>query len=215
MAVHDENRRLVGELDARGREEPRALKGSENPRHLAAGTALPAEEFRVLLREVAGEVSAPRCREESGGVRVLLYGCIVDDAALAELIETQGGSVVADDTCLGTRTFGGGAPVFADPLDELCRRYFAEFLCPKVVRTCEAERFSYLVETARAFCADGVIAYLMAWCDPHKFDLPVLRDYLAAAGYPLLAVEDDYTLASSGAIATRVQAFLEMLQHRR
>lgn len=214
LAVHDENRRLVGELYAKQREEPPALSGSEMTQILLAGTALPAEEFQVFLREIAGEMRGSRDTGERGATRVLLYGCIVDDAALARLIEAQGGSIVADDTCLGMRTFGGGPPVSADPLDELCRRYFAEFLCPKVVRSCAAERFSYLVETARAARADGIIAYLMAWCDPHKFDVPVLRDYLAAAGYPLLTIEDDYTLASSGAIATRIQAFLEMLQHR-
>jgi benzoyl-CoA reductase/2-hydroxyglutaryl-CoA dehydratase subunit BcrC/BadD/HgdB len=132
----------------------------------------------------------------------------------SDLIEAKGGSVVVDDTCIGTRTFSGTVEINDDPLGDLCRLYFAEFLCPKVIRSCEASRFAYLLELARDFQVKGVIAYLMAWCDPHKFDQPVLRDFLSRAGYPLLAIEDDYTMSSAGPIGNRVQAFLEMLQHK-
>jgi benzoyl-CoA reductase/2-hydroxyglutaryl-CoA dehydratase subunit BcrC/BadD/HgdB len=138
----------------------------------------------------------------------------MDDAGLVDLIEAGSGSVVVDDTCIGTRSFSPASEASDDPLGDLCRLYFADFLCPKLVRSCDEDRFEYLVQMARDYRVKGVIGYFMSWCDPHKFDQPVLRNYLEKAGLPFLAIEDDYTLSSSGAMQNRIQAFLEMLQHK-
>ena len=214
LRLHNENRRLVVELYDRRKQHPPAITGGEMIRILVAGTGIPADEFHSLLQEILRGVEGRARPVDEGKVRILLYGCVMDDAALADLIEAGGGSVVVDDTCIGTRSFSAAADASDDPLGDLCRLYFADFLCPKVVRSCEEDRFGYLVEMAREFRVKGVIAYLMAWCDPHKFDQPVLRDFLARAGLPLLAIEDDYTLSSSGAMQNRIQAFLEMLQQK-
>ncbi|MBN1615517.1 MAG: 2-hydroxyacyl-CoA dehydratase [Deltaproteobacteria bacterium] len=214
LSLHNENRRLVAELYGMRKEHPPALTGGEMTRLLVAGAGIPADEFHSLLKEMLRSIGGNAGSVDEKKARVLLYGCVMDDAGLVDLIEAGGGSVVLDDTCIGTRSFGTAGDAGDDPMEALCRMYFADFLCPKVVRSCDEERFEYLVQMAREYRVKGVIGYFMAWCDPHKFDQPVLRNYLEKAGLPFLALEDDYTLSSSGAMQNRVQAFLEMLQQK-
>ena len=214
IGLHNENRRLIRGLYESRKKDPPALSAGEMTRLLVAGTAIPADEFKSLLVEVTEEVQGRVVSGDPEKVRLLLYGCIVDNANLPELIDAQGGSVVVDDTCIGTRSFGRDVEIGDDPMGSLSRVYFSEFLCPKIVPDWQAGRFAYLAAMARDYGVKGVVAYLLSWCDPHKFDMPVLRDYLNGAGYPMLAIEDDYTLSSSGSIQSRVQAFVEMLRQQ-
>ena len=214
IGLHNENRRLIRGLYESRKTNPPALSAGEMMRLLVVGTAIPADEFKSLLVEVTEEVQGRTVSGNPEKVRLLLYGCIVDNAGLPELIEGQGGIVVVDDTCIGTRSFSRDVEIGNDPLGSLSRVYFSEFLCPKIVPDWQASRFAYLADMAHDYGVKGVVAYLLSWCDPHKFDMPVLRDYLNEAGYPMLAIEDDYTLSSSGSIQSRVQAFVEMLRQQ-
>ena len=62
---------------------------------------------------------------------------------------------------------------------------------------------------------DGVVLYVMKFCDLHEFDVPDLRDYLEKQGIPVLHIESDYTMASVVVLRTRIEAFVEMIQARR
>jgi benzoyl-CoA reductase/2-hydroxyglutaryl-CoA dehydratase subunit BcrC/BadD/HgdB len=144
--------------------------------------------------------------------RLLFYGCINDDVTLVRLIEECAAQVVMDDTCIGARGHLGRVIVDGgDPLAGFVRYYFTGFQCPRTYRGPDAQRFDYLAHAARQFRADGVVLYMLAFCDPHKLDLVDVRQYLEAAGLPCLTLEDDYTLANLESLRTRIQAFVEMV----
>ena len=152
---------------------------------------------------------------------MLLWGPEIDDPALFELIEDLGANVVTDDTCVGTRFFSYDVAHTDDPLGGLSNHYLGDIHCPRFIRgkgeggdTFEAdleERFGHILRFARDFSADGVILYVMKFCDLHQFDAPDLRDYLEGAGLPVLHLETDYTMAAVGGLRTRIEAFLEMI----
>ena len=71
-----------------------------------------------------------------------------------------------------------------------------------------------VVAGASACGARGVIAHVMKFCDPYLARLPALRRRLEEAGLPLLVLEGDCTLRSLGQHATRIEAFVEMLEER-
>ena len=58
---------------------------------------------------------------------------------------------------------------------------------------------------------DGIVSYIISFCDPHKFDYPDLRDYLKEAALPMLLIDDNYSFAPAGTIQTRLEAFTELL----
>jgi len=211
VAQANRNRALVDELYRMRQAEPPRLTGAEMLEVLVAGTGLPAAEFGTLLREVRDEVAARDPAGAPARARLLFYGCINDDVTLIRLIEECGAHVVMDDTCIGARGMTGRVADGDDPMAGFVEYYFRGFRCPRTYRGADLARFRYLVEAARQWRARGVILYILAFCDPHKFDLVDVRRYLEGQGLPSLTLEDDYTLANAESMRTRIQAFVEML----
>ena len=127
------------------------------------------------------------------------------------MIEEAGGSIVADDTCIGFRTWDQDVPRSGDVYADLTAHYLVNFQCPRTDRGPGVKRFDYILDRIREYGVDGIIGYIISFCDPHKFDYPDLRDYLKKGGKPMLLIDDNYSFSPAEAIVTRVQAFLEMI----
>lgn len=191
------------------------ISGTEMAYLLTAISSIPVKEALSLVQDVHEEVVA---REGNTGklspekrARVLVYGSIIDAPSFIEMIESSGVNVVVDDTCLGSRSFLNKVELTSDPLDGLAATYFEQFLCPRTVRSSDSKRFDYLVDMAKEFKVDGVIFHCMRFCDPNMFEVPDVQDSLAAAGIPVLYLEDDYTAGTEARLKTRIQAFAEQI----
>jgi len=219
--LHNEQRGLMRELDELKKLEPPLLMGSEMLQVLRAAMSLPVEEANELLRGVITDVRGRKDSIAKSRCRLLIWGPEIDDPALFELIESLGANAVADDTCIGTRFFSHDVVKTDDPLDGLSNHYLGDIDCPRFIKgkgegeeTFEAdleERFGHIKRFAREFSVDGIILYVMKFCDLHEFDVPDLRDYLEKAGLPVLHIETDYSMAAVGGLRTRIEAFLEMI----
>jgi benzoyl-CoA reductase subunit C len=209
--LYNENRSLVRKLYALRKEKIPLIEGSEMIDLLITGGALPASEFRALLKKTLDTASE---RKQGSEIfpRILVWGSIMDDSSLYRLIEESGGKVVADDTCIGFRTWEEDIPQTDDPYEGLTEHYFINFQCPRTDRGPGVNRFDYILERVREYEVDGIIGYCISFCDPHKLDYPDLRDYLKKEGYPMLLIDDNYSFEPSEAIKTRIQAFLEILR---
>jgi benzoyl-CoA reductase/2-hydroxyglutaryl-CoA dehydratase subunit BcrC/BadD/HgdB len=58
---------------------------------------------------------------------------------------------------------------------------------------------------------DGVIFYIVRYCDTCELEGPDLKEYLNSLKLPVLMIEDDYSTSTMGQLRTRIQAFLEMI----
>ncbi|HEX77708.1 MAG TPA: 2-hydroxyacyl-CoA dehydratase [Dehalococcoidia bacterium] len=212
IRLYNRSRALIRELYELRKLDPPLISGTEVLEVLVAGMGIPVEEFIDLLGEVIEEVKARDGGPERRAARLLVYGSVCDDTTFVRLVEGSGANVVTDDTCIGTRSFRHDVPETADPLDGLVDTYFDDFMCPRTDRGTDIDRFQYILDLAREYNANGVIMYIYAFCDPHKFDAPDVRRYLEQAGLPVLIIDDDYTMTNLAAIRTRVQAFAEMLR---
>ena len=218
--LHNEQRALLRELYQLRKPEPPLIWGSEVLQIQIAIASLPIEEGNQLLKGVISEIKERSDGPESKK-RLLVWGPEIDHPALFKLIEDSGGNVVTDDTCLGTRYFWYDVNNNTDLLDGFSDRYLNRVMCPRTIRgkgdgwaTYQQdleERFGHIRDFAKEFSVDGVILYVMKFCDLHEFDVPDLRDYLEKDGLPVLHIESDYSMAAVGALKTRVEAFLEMI----
>ena len=220
IELHNQQRTLLRELYQLRKPEPPLVCGSEVMQIMIAVTSLPIEEANQLLKGVISDI-----RERSDGSeskkRLLVWGPEIDHPAFFKLIEDSGGNVVIDDLCLGTRYFWYDVDKSRDPLDGLSVRYLDRVMCPRTIRGDGdgwasyqqdlEQRFGHIREFANEFSVDGVVLYVMKFCDLHEYDVPDLRDYLEKEGLPVLHIESDYSLAAVGALKTRIQAFLEMI----
>jgi benzoyl-CoA reductase subunit C len=214
IAEYNRCRALLRKLYSLRKEDPPLVSGVEVLRVLVAGMGIPVEEFIGLLQEVIEEASSRTQRTAPKTARLMLYGSVCDDVSLIQAVEESNADLVIDDTCIGTRSFMQDVPETPDPLDGLVTAYFSTFLCPRTDRGAESGRLQYIADLAKEYRANGVILYIYSYCDPHKFDVPDVREFLRKEGLPSLIIDDDYTLTSLAAIRTRIQAFVELLGQR-
>lgn len=217
IKLHNQNRALLRELYGLRKQDPPLLTGTEVTKVLVACRVIPVEESNELLKEVIEEIRNRR-KLPSKKTRLLVYGGEIDDTALIELIEESGANVVMDDTCLGARCFWYDAKLNGNPLRSIGARYLGEVPCPRTYKQRTGSykedmdnRFGYLMDFAKEYDVKGVILYVIRYCDTFELDAPGVREYFQKAGFPVLHIEDDYSMTTIGQLKTRVQAFIEMI----
>jgi benzoyl-CoA reductase subunit C len=217
IQLYNRNRALLRELYGLRKQDPPLLTGTEMTKILVAIRVIPVEESNELLAEVIAEIKKRR-DIPAQKTRLLVYGGEIDDTALIELIEDSGANVVVDDHCLGVRSFWHDVEVNKNPIHSLGERYILNVACPRTYKQRERSykedmdnRFGYLIEFAKEYKVKGVILYIIRYCDTFELDAPGVREYFQNAGYPVLHIEDDYSVTTIGQLKTRVQAFLEMI----
>ncbi len=208
--LYNKNRALIRNIYKLRKHDHSPVKGSEVFNILMAGGVLPAEKYRGYLLSALDHIEQ-RKPEPVTKPRIMAWGSIMDSPVLFETVEQAGGNVVCDDTCIGFRTWEQNIPRCRDPYDGLTEHYFVNFQCPRTDRGPGVERFNYILDRIREYRVDGVIGYIISFCDPHKFDYPDLRDYLKKEGIPMALIDDNYSFEPVEAIKTRLEAFIEML----
>ena len=220
IRVHNEQRALVRELYELKKSDPPLISGAETIQVIKANESLPVKEGNQLLREVISEVKDRKDGPQKKSARLLVWGSILDDTALMEMIEGLDANVVMDDTCVGSRPYFDDVEITDDPLDGLAYHYLVDIKCPRTFRTNSymdvrkdymkdlEGRFGYLRDFAGDWKADGVIVQSVRYCDTHGYEVPGIRDYLDSVGVPSIYLEHDYTEGALAPLRTRVQGFL-------
>ena len=223
IEVHNQQRALVRELYDLKKLDPPLISGTETIQVIKALMSLPVEEGNQLMREVISEVKERKDGPTRKSARLLLWGSIIDDSALTEMIESLDANIVMDDTCVGSRAYFDDVKVTNDPVEGLAHRYLVDIKCPRTFRARDyndvrkdymadlESRFSYLVDYAKDWKADGVILESVRYCDTHGYEVPGIRDYLNSLGIPSVYLEHDYTEGALAPLRTRVQGFLEVI----
>jgi benzoyl-CoA reductase subunit C len=223
IEVHNQQRVLVRELYDLRKPDPPLISGTEIIQVMVAIMSLPIEEGNKLLREVISEVKERKDGPLKKLARLLVWGSIMDDITLIEMMESLDANVVMDDTCVGSRAYFADVELTNDPLDGLAHRYLVELKCPRTFREANPgetrkdykadlkARFSYLGNFAIDWNVNGVILQAIRYCDSHGYEIPQLKDYLDSIGLPNIFIEHDYSKAALAPLRTRVQALTEII----
>ncbi|HEY82135.1 MAG TPA: 2-hydroxyacyl-CoA dehydratase [Dehalococcoidia bacterium] len=224
IEVHNEQRLLVRELYDLRKPDPPLISGTETLQVLVALASLPVTEGNELLRQVIRQAHERRDGPRIQPARLLLWGSIIDNTAIIDLIESLGANVVMDDTSLGSRAYFPLVEQTGDPLDGLANRYLVALKSPRTFRETVLtktkrkdyladleNRFSYLKDYAQEWKVNGVILEVLRYCDIHGYEVPGLKDYLDHIDLPSIYLEHDYSQAALAQLRTRVQAFLEVI----
>jgi len=210
IRVYNETRRLVQELyDLRKAENP-PITGADAARIVLSAYIMPREKYNALLQEALKEI---RKKKGISGykARLLIGGAALDDPQLMELVEGQGGLIVSDTLCFGTRSFGTLIEESGDDaLDAIAKHYYNRNPCPRMQNQFPS-RLRYTQEMARGAKVDGVILERIVFCDSHGVDAPMLAERLEEQGIPTLVLEREYALSDVGRLRTRVEAFIERI----
>jgi bzd-type benzoyl-CoA reductase N subunit len=212
--LYNETRRLLMQLYEFRKQDNPPITGAETMEVLNASYRMPKEVFNEWLEELLEEIAASG-NTHKHRARLMLVGSVLTNTEFIQSIEDQGGLVVTDELCTSTRYWTD--PVIIDEKISLraavARRYLNNFPCARMFPS--DERFNRIMQFAQDYRVDGVISQIVRYCVPYCHDLPLLTRKLKEKGIPILALDVEYGTSGSGQIATRVQAFLEMLEARK
>jgi len=161
-------------------------------------------QLALLLDEVRRLEPVPR-----PGPRILVSGSQLDSPVLLDMIEAEGGVVVAEDLCTSTRYFWHPVPAADDPLEALFQQFDQRPVCA-CLHPIEA-RFDFLAELVDTFRAEAIVYFTIKYCHPFLYEAPIFKKRLEARGIPSIVLEVGHDLSGHGQLRTRLQAFIEML----
>jgi bzd-type benzoyl-CoA reductase N subunit len=202
---------LMQICDLRG-ERPEILKGSDFYVIVRAAMIMDRVRAASLLEDIAAELKKKSVAMVAAWPkkRVLLSGGICNHPDIYTIVEEAGGDVVGDDLCTGSRYFGGLIDTAAEPIAAIADRYRERVVCP-AKHSGLTNRADHLVKLVHQKRANGVIFFLLKFCDPHAFDYPYLREALEQEKIPSLLLEVEDRLPADGQLRTRFEAFIEMI----
>jgi benzoyl-CoA reductase/2-hydroxyglutaryl-CoA dehydratase subunit BcrC/BadD/HgdB len=146
--------------------------------------------------------------------RVVLAGCPVHDRRFLDIVEGSGMDVVQESNCTGSAFFDVDVKLdprgtVEDMIEALASVYLSKPSCARMMKL--DERARVLIDRVHRSHANGIIHYALKFCDTYQYDVPQLKQRIAAAGIKFLALEDDCTASSTGQLRTRLEAFKEIL----
>ncbi len=212
IRIHNETRRLQRQLyELRKRKDP-PITGAEVLSVMVAGSSMPREEYNKLLKELVDELSQSKEGHSDYRARLMLIGGILDDPAYIEVIEGQGGLVVTDSMCFGTRTMWKDVDEkAADPVTALAKYYIQDRpSCARMFGD-QPRRSAFIKDMISAFKVDGVVAERLVMCDNWTGEQFMTGEDLKEASVPYIRLDRDYINVGAGQLRTRIQAFLEMM----
>lgn len=164
------------------------------------------------------EVLESVCEELEGlsppvqeGPRILLTGSTLalGDRKILDLIEESGGVVVIEEFAEGIRPYWEDVLLDGDPMAALADGYFVRRVPPAWFRPGK-ERLEFLIGLAKDFNVAGVIWYQLMYRESYKLESSYFPNMLRKeTGLSMLTLESDYEAAESGALRTRIEAFIE------
>ena len=206
---HNHKRHLQKQLYKLRKSERPPITGAETLAVIVAGTSMPLEQYTQLLSDLLSELA------QSEGIadyraRLMILGGILDDPAYIKVIEDQGGLVVTDMLCFGSK------PMWEDvdegtrePLEALARYSIKDRpSCPRFFGAHE-RRAGFVRDMIREFKVDGVISERLMFCDGWAYEHYMSDKEYKDEGVPNLMLDREYLLGAVGQLRTRVQAFLE------
>jgi len=175
--------------------------------------------FTESLHKICDELEERIARSQGafpkGTPRILVSGCpqAVPNWKLPHIVETSGGVIVGEESCVGERgmrnlTDDTGETV-AEMMEAITDRYYA---IDCALFTPNPDRLTHIREMAEAYKADGVIHYGLQFCQPYIMESIPVENALKQSGTPTLRLETDYSTEDAGQLKTRVEAFVEQLK---
>jgi len=170
------------------------------------GEYLHPDDFLPLL-----EVFLAASKRQAGsGPAVILSGVLPHPPEILTLLDKLGVRLTDDDLLNCSRRLLVPQSRAEDPFEALAESYFAMPPCTTKDASLN-ERMDYLLEKIERSGAKGIIFCMVKFCEPELFDVPQLLGDLKKKGLATLVIDSELNQGLNGQLATRVEAFVEMI----
>jgi len=148
------------------------------------------------------------------GPRLLLTAATLayGDTKVPRLVDEAGGSIVIEEVAEGVRPYWHDVPLEGDLLANIADTYLMKRVPPAWFRP-GRERLDFICDLAKKYRVDGVIWYHLMFREPYKMESYYFPKILKeATGLNMLLLESDYGTMETGAMKTKIEAFLHALR---
>ncbi len=213
--LYNETRRLIRELYALRKSEAPVINGEETLKMTLAAMSMPKEEYNVLLHAFLAKAKTRKPISDYRA-RLMIVGSAIDDPSYLKIIEGVGGLIVTDVQCYGSRYLWEEVEQQDgdDPLTSLAKSYLKRNICPRMGNLHDG-LYTCMTDMVNEYKVDGIISVTMKNCVPWGGERIFFEDKLKDANIPLLLLDHGKTAATSGQLATRVEAFMEVIEEAR
>ena len=167
------------------------------------------EEHTELVEALIVKLEAQTPAAEK--LPIVISGILTDAPALNAILDEMGLHIVADDVAAQSRQYRTDAPERDDALNALAEKFAAMGNC-SVLYDQEKNRVKWIVDTAKARSAKGVLVVLTKFCDPEEFDYVMIKKACEAADLPLTLVEVDRQMVRFEQVRTNLETFRDLLK---
>ncbi len=173
------------------------------------------EQVNALCDELEERISQGIGVAPASAARIMVSGTpmALPNWKLHNIIETSGGIVVNEESCIGTRYYKDlideDSVSVHQQLERLTERYM------KIDCSCftpNIERIEQVLKEYEQSGAEGIIDYCLQFCHTYNIEAVKLRQACEERGIPFMAIESDYSPDDVGQLKTRVEAFIEQIK---
>ena len=208
IAVHNENRALLGELYKIKRESPGTITNKEFFAMMKLSLQADKAEINKSLKAIKDGLKPKKGKKYTD---IVLVGITCDPPEIFDILDELKLNIVGDTLVDGTRYLQGMVSVNGNPIDALADRHFKRgFFSPihdNVYKNFEEVKKLYNDTKAKA-----VIFVHIEFCESQEYDLPDLKNMIKKEGIPIHVLDTEYQTTSLSHVLTRAQAFFESLK---
>jgi benzoyl-CoA reductase/2-hydroxyglutaryl-CoA dehydratase subunit BcrC/BadD/HgdB len=150
--------------------------------------------------------------------RLMISGCpmAIPNWKVHSIAQATGATVVAEESCVGTRYFTDLVEPKGDSVNDLLWAIVEKYSkIPCACFTPNDRRIKSVTDLAKQFKADGIIYYTLQNCHDYNVEAVKVERALKAEDLPMLKIETDYAMGDAAQIQTRIEAFLEIIQGKK
>lgn len=202
--------------------EKMLIRGTHAMAVMNAQSLMPLDDWTEALRRLNDELEA---RNDSDFTvtrkklpRLLLTGSpvVFPNIKLPLLIEETGGSLVADETCMGERFLYDPLCVYDRSFDGYIRamatRSIRPCTCPTFLDS--QTRLHRLKQMIKDNHVEGVVYHVLRGCLVYDFEYKLIEEEMGKLGIPVIRVETDYNEEDIEQLRIRIEAFVELIKLR-
>jgi benzoyl-CoA reductase/2-hydroxyglutaryl-CoA dehydratase subunit BcrC/BadD/HgdB len=173
-----------------------------------------AEKVNILCGELEERIKNGIFAASKSAPRIMLAGSpmALPNWKIHNLVESGGGIVVNEESCIGTRYFNDNI-VEKGSLDEQLSAITDRYM--KINCACftpNDERIEQVIKEYKESKAQGIINYSLQFCHTYNIEAIKIKNASEKNGIPFLAIETDYSTEDIGQLQTRIEAFLEQIK---
>jgi benzoyl-CoA reductase/2-hydroxyglutaryl-CoA dehydratase subunit BcrC/BadD/HgdB len=189
--------------------DPPPIRGTDVLRVMQRQFFLSPSTFREGVSRLCDEMEEAT-PEPPTGPRIMISGCplAAGNTKIADIVEQNGGVIVVEESCTGTRSFADFVDEDKDPWTALAERYLK---IPCACMTPNDQRVANIVDLAKQYDVDGVVYYTLQFCHGYNIERLRVQKALKKEKIPVLPIESDYGNSDVEQIGIRVNAFMEMI----